>query len=230
MTSQYNRGMDNLNDILTNMQLEAEQARQLPDHPSLAATALYARKRLGGKPIRIGGSGQTVVKEEGLPLTALAIPSLLTRAKLSKMTRRLEERRLAMQQRKLTWSKRRSKGAFHWKRKAKNKKLQQRKAFEKSAGFCAIINTYGAKAIDPALWDKYVGEQFREYTPSNLSIKKIKRPPGFGQSAYYGNKEWPLTVYSYRVVHKTLGVVWDGEEQRKLDGVAVLRRQKKGQS
>ena len=166
-----------------------------------------------------------------IPLTREAIPSLLTRAKLSPQTREMEERRLAS----IEWERKvlaaralrqktqkRSRGRYHYKRKAQTKKARNRKTYEKAAGFGAILRSRGAKRIDQTLWDKYVGECFREYSPEYLTVKKIKRPPGFGQSAYYGNKQFPLTVYSYRVHHQTLGVVWDGEVQRKLDGEPVL--------
>lgn len=209
--------MDTFNINLTsliNQQVKPEEA----EHPSAAMRKLYGANKQAGS----GNVGS--VKE--VPLTAAAIPSLLTRAKLSRLTRRLEERRLAKLERKRQLRKKgqkRSRGQYHWRRKALTKKNYNRKRYEQDAGWGAIMSTRAAKRLDKELWDKYIGECFREYSPKYLIVKKIKRPPGFGQSAYYGNKEFPLTVYSFRVHHATLGVVWDGEEQRKIDGVDILR-------
>lgn len=186
-----------------------------------AMRKIYANKKEGGS-----GENKTIPLTAKTALLSEGIPSLLTRAKLSPETRVREERRLAALEKKrqrLLKGQKRSRGQFHWKRKELNKKKQNRKKYEQDAGFGAIITSYGAKRIDRDLWDRYIGECFREYSPKYLVVKKIKRPPGFGQQAYYGNKEFPLTVYSFRVVHTELGVVWDGEEQRKADGAEVLR-------
>lgn len=209
--------MDNLNSFLTNLITQAEQSRTAAERPILD----------GANKI------QTRTAAEDIPLTKETIPSLLTRAKLSPETRAMEERRLANIENvkkaeqaiaKRLKEQKRSRGQYHWKKKLANKKKQDRKKYEESAGFRAIVGQpYGCKRIDPELWDKYIGECFREYTPKYLQVKKIKRAPGYGPRAYYGNKEFPLTVYSFRVHHDTLGVVWDGEEQRKYDGVPILR-------
>lgn len=209
--------MENLDSFLTNLTTQAEQARTAAEKPIL------------------DGANKPIVKAQlgDVPLNKLTIPSLLTRAKLSPETRAMEERRLANIEnvRKLEEARakrlreqKRSRGVRHWKKKAATKRRADRKKYEESAGFRAIVGQpYGCKRIDPELWDKYIGECFREYTPKYLQVKKIKRAPGFGPRAYYGNKEFPMTVYSFRVVHDTLGVVWDGEEQRKHDGVEILR-------
>lgn len=212
--------MDNLNTFLTSLVQQGTESRTEAEHPSVAGQKLYGNK--------LRGSGN----KTAAPLTAVlanlnsdSIPSLLTRARLSPATRAAEERRLAKIQKKkdkLTSKPKRSKGARHWKRKEATKVRDNRKRFEKTSGFNAIINSYGAKAIDPLLWDKYIGECFREYTNKYLTVKKIKRAPGQGRDAYYGNKKFPMTVYSFRVHHATLGVVWDGEVQRQQDGVPVL--------
>lgn len=199
--------MSDFNQILTKLVEEAEASRREASHPALLQAKLYKGKR---------GSG---LKE--IPLVAAAIPSLLGRAKLSPETRRREEQRLkklAMRKKKGK-GERRSKGARHWKRKELTKKKANRRLFEASAGFGAILRSRGYKAIDPVLWDRYIGECFREYSPKYLEIKKIKRYPGKGDSAYYGTKDYPLTVYSYRVHHKLLGVVYDGKQQMIADGI-----------
>lgn len=207
--------MDNLESLLTNLINQAEQSRSAAEKPVLDG----ANKNQRG----------SVMAD--VPLTREAIPSLLTRARLSPQTRLLEERRLASIEnlKKAEYKKahqqdgqKRARGQYHWKRKAANRKKQLRKKYEASAGFSSILQARGAKRLDPVLWDKYIGECFREYTPKYLMVKRIKRPPGFGQHAYYGMKKWPLTVYSFRVVHEKLGVVWDGEEQRQKDGVPIL--------
>lgn len=207
--------MTNINDFLTSMVEQAEQSRQGAQHPTAAGRELLSNKKKNGS----GEKGE-------VPLTVMAIPSLLTRAKLSPLGRRLEERRLALIEKKRQQRKKgqkKSRGRNHWKRKEATRLRRNKKDYIRSAGLGAILTTRMAKRIDPALWDRYIGECFREYTPELLKVKAIKRAPGFGRNAYYGNKEFPMTVYSFRVVHQTLGVVWDGEHQRQLDGVEVLR-------
>lgn len=209
--------MDNLNEFLTSLVKQGTESRLEAEHPASAGQKLYGYKG--------NGSGD----KKGVPLTAACIPSLLTRARLSPATRKMEERRLAKIQRRkevLARGQKKAKGARHWKRKEATKVRANRKRFEQTSGFNAILNSgYGAKAIDPLLWDKYIGECFREYTNKYLTVKKIKRAPGYGRNDYYGNKKFPMTVYSFRVHHATLGVVWDGEVQRQQDGVAVLVRE-----
>lgn len=212
--------MDNLESLVTNLINQAEQSRSAAEKPVLD----------GANKLQSGSGNQQSYKD--IPLTdKTKIPSLLTRARLSPQTRLLEERRLASIEnlKKAEYKKahqqdgqKRARGQYHWKRKAANRKKQLRKKYEASAGFSSILQARGAKRLDPVLWDKYIGECFREYTPKYLTVKKIKRPPGFGQGAYYGMKKWPLTVYSFRVVHEKLGVVWDGEQQRIADGEPIL--------
>ena len=199
--------MSDFNLNLTSFIEAAEKARESAVHPSVAQAQLYKPKR---------GSGM-----KDVPLVSAAIPSLLSRAKLSPETRRREElrlKKLAMRKKKGKGEKR-SRGPYHWRRKALTKKKANRRLFEASAGFGAILRSRGYKAIDPVLWDRYIGECFREYSPKYLEIKKIKRYPGKGDSAYYGTKNYPLTVYSYRVHHKLLGVVYDGKQQMIADGI-----------
>lgn len=218
--------MDNLNSFLTNLVTAAEQQRAVAEKPVMdGANKTRAGSGNVGSSCDIPLAGKT--KEE----LAAAIPSLLTRAKLSTETRLLEERRLAsVEYKKKVLEKRarqqatqkRSRGRNHYKRKEATKKKERRKRYERTAGFNAILQVRGAKRLDPVLWDRYIGECFREYTPKYLTVKLRKRPPGFGQNAYYGSKKYPMTVYSFRVIHEKLGVVWDGEHQRQQDGVPVL--------
>jgi hypothetical protein len=205
--------MSDFNLNLTSLIEEAEKSREGAQHPAL----------LLAKPKR--GSGM-----KDVPLVSAAIPSLLSRAKLSSETRRREElrlKKLAMRKKKGK-GERRSKGRQHWRRKALTKKKANRRLFEASAGFGAILRSRGYKEINPVLWDKYIGECFREYSPKYLEIKKIKRYPGKGDSAYYGTKDYPLTVYSYRVHHKLLGVVYDGKQQMIADGLLEAKEKPAG--
>lgn len=197
--------MTDINQFLTTLISDAEKVRQEAEHPVLKR--VYANKSQRGSALA------------DVPLTREAIPSLLTRAKLSPATRRMEEERLKRNNRKYLGKKATGaqKGPRHWKRKAATKKKANRRQFEAKAGLGAILRSRGYKKIDQALWDRYIGECFREYSPEYLTIKKIKRYPGKGINAYYGTKDYPLTVYSYRVLHSLLGVVYDGNEQLKID-------------
>ncbi len=209
----FNKTITDVNESLSHLVEEHEKARAAAERPGLKR--VYANKEAEGSALA------------DVPLTREAIPSLLTRAKLSPATRLMEERRLKSLKKKYLGKKARGKqvGRRHYKKKLANKKKRLRKIYERHAGFGAMLRSRGYKQIDPAMWDRYIGECFREYSPEYLEIKRIKRFPKKGDSAYYGTKMYPLTVYSYRVFHKLLGVVYDGNQQLAADMAAGLVRE-----
>lgn len=171
---------------------------------------------------------------EDLPLIPALIPSLLTRAKLSEETRLLEEQRLAKLARKKRTLrnskkvKKPSKGRYHWKRKEANRKKALRKRYEQYAGYWAFKDMATRRGWRKATWEQWerlIVPLFREYSPEYLSWKITKRVPktiAGVRGKWYGSKEYPHTVYSIKVVHSLLGVVYDGHEQREKDKAAGL--------
>ena len=108
--------MTDINLYLTNIIEEQEKLYANADYKA-AGRAAEAPESLGDV---------QVAEEDGNSLNPLTIPSLLTRAKLSPMTRRMEEKRLqAIQKKKERLASKeagnRSKGRRHWKRKEKTK-------------------------------------------------------------------------------------------------------------
>ena len=172
---------------------------------------------------RASASQSAQVDPQRVTVNPLLIPSLLTRARLSEATRRAEERRLAAMERKrlaLRCRKKRDGRKVQWQRKQYNKRQKNKKQFIRDAGLGAILNTRCCKRIDQALWKKYISPLFEEYSPEYLSIKLYKRVPvgvagRYGR--YYGTKEFPHTVYTLKVVHSLLGVVYEGKEQYERD-------------
>ena len=166
---------------------------------------------------------ESKVDPSSVTVNPLLIPSLLTRARLSNQTRRLEERMLALLERKrlaLRKKKKRNKSKSPWTAKQATKRRHARKVFVKNGGFGAILRAYGAKRIDKELWDKYVLPLYQEYSADYLTIKLYKRVPvGIAGRAecYYGTREFPYTVYTLDVKHKLLGTLYCGKEQALLD-------------
>ena len=201
--------MDNLHDILTNAELyDAEWLRQ----EQLCEAALEAESR---------------VDPSSVSCNPLLIPSLLTRARLSQATRVSEERRLASLERKrlaLRDKKPRDGRYTQWTQKQAKKRGRNKRQFNKTAGFGAILRARGYKLIDPALWAKYVTPIYEEYSSEYLTVVMYKHIPrersradGHEKRCYYGTKEYPYTVYTLRVEHSLLGTLYEGRDQQELD-------------
>lgn len=163
---------------------------------------------------------------QDVPMHPMTIPSLLTRAKLSEATRRAEERRLArLEKRRLAtrrkkWRKNRR---TYWQKQI-SKKKERRRDYERRAGLGAILRARGCKKIDQDEWARLIAPLFEEYSPEYLTIKlykdvprAISRADGYESRQYYGTRNYPHTVYTLKVVHSLLGVVYEGKEQEEID-------------
>lgn len=167
------------------------------------------------------------VDPQEVTVNPLLIPSLLTRARLSEATRRAEEKRLASLERKrnsLRNRKPRNKNYRPYTEKQATRRRNNRKKFNKYAGFGAILKARGYKQLDKEMWDKYITPLYQEYSPQYLSIKLYKHVPmaksrrdGYDKRCYYGTKEYPFTVYTLDVIHSLLGVVYSGKEKYEQD-------------
>jgi hypothetical protein len=173
------------------------------------------------------------IPPEKVTVNPLLIPSLLTRARLCAATRLAEERRLALRERRvkaLRNRKPRDKRTRPWTAKQATKRKFNKKEFQKSGGFGAILRARGYKKIDKELWDRYIKPLYDEYSVEYLEIKLYKRVPvAISEKAgiepakrahcYFGTKEFPYTVYTLDVNHKLLGTLYSGYEQAIQDGV-----------
>lgn len=140
------------------------------------------------------------------------IPSLLVDARLSTETYRrevervgkIERKRRALRERKVYTRKR---GHVHPKKKqASRRRLMARRWRDNPLG--VVLYGYGKKAIDKSLWAKYIEPLWDRYNPEDLEIVWERGA---------GCKHSPKTVYNMNVVHKTEGVVYDGNGQELYD-------------
>lgn len=122
--------------------------------------------------------------------------------------RRREEKELAAKERKrLSLRNRkpytRRRGTVHPKRKLATAKRRYKRQWEKKPYDC-LVNGWGVYRIDKALWAKYIAPLWETYDAENLSIRKY---PG------YGTKAKPHTIYTIDVIHRTRGVLYNGNDQ-----------------
>lgn len=122
---------------------------------------------------------------------------------------RRTERELARQARLKKKRKKytRKKGTVHPKKKqaTRRRRLESRWADDP---FWCVVYGWGAHSFDRKLWDKHIAPLWKIYNPRDLSVKKYRG---------YGTKAKPYTVYTINVVHSTLGVVYNGQDQELYD-------------
>lgn len=136
-------------------------------------------------------------KPEDVFVTARLTP--LTRKVMERWYAKNEKKRLGKLNRKRT----KYRGRYHHARKA----LVQKRAKERrwsSNPFGCLINSKGRWALDKALWDRHIAPLWEQHSPKDLKVKK-KRGAGTALE--------PHTVYNLQVVHRTLGVLYDGNSQ-----------------
>lgn len=152
----------------------------------------------------ISGIKKPVTRPVG-DVRSATLPSLLLDARLSKETLqkeiervdRMERKRKALRERKKYTRKR---GTVHPKKKeASRRRLMDRRWATNPLG--CLLHSYGKKDIDKDLWYEHIAPLWEKYNPRDLEIKKYRG---------WGTKQRPLTVFGMDVVHKTEGVVYDG--------------------
>lgn len=188
----------NMTEILTNDELDSigtllVQKQVRLDDPTL-------------KPIR---DSETPV--EG---TSLLVLEQQGRVRLSKETRKLEIQRMARAAQKrnsLRYRKRytRRRGTVHPQRKAATQRRNRKKAWERNPLACVLaMNDFKCKRIDQDSWARLVNPLWTRYDPKDLTVV-------FPRKA--GTRADPWTVYNMTVIHKELGVVYNGPDQLLYD-------------
>jgi hypothetical protein len=128
-------------------------------------------------------------------------------AKLTPLTRKVMERWYAKNEKKRLGKANRKRtkyrGRYHHARKAMVERLRKEQRWATNPFGC-LINTRGRWALDRKKWDSYIAPLWEKYDPKDLKIKKAPRA---------GTAEEPYTVYNLQVVHRTLGVLYDGNSQ-----------------
>lgn len=146
-----------------------------------------------------------------IPLVSVAIPSLLTRARLSPATRAREEARLAAKERAQLALKSRkpttARGNKHWKRKLQTKKRDQADAWAHRP-FSCILARRGWKNIDQQEFKEKIEPLWDLYDPQDLILKWH----------YRAGREYPVTMKDIAVVQKSTGkLLFRGSEQLAID-------------
>lgn len=177
--------MSDINDNLTEEDLVWLRSVQIPTEVDIPSDGLYDEMR-------------------AIPLVSVAIPSLLTRARLSPATRAREERRLAAKERaQLATATRKpttARGNKHWKRKLQTKKRDQADAWAHRP-FSCILARRGWKNIDKAQFKEYIEPLWDLYDPHKLVVKWHWR----------AGREHPVEMKHITVRHKdTKELLFDG--------------------
>lgn len=145
---------------------------------------------------------------------SLLVLEMEGRVKLSEETRKLEVERLAKTARKrIALRKRkpytRKRGTVHPKKKQATERRRRAKLWAVNPLVCILNrNRYKCKRIDQDSWSRLVLPLWTRYDPSDLSVE-------FPRTA--GTRADPWTVYNMNVIHKELGVVYNGQDQLLYD-------------
>lgn len=142
----------------------------------------------------------------------------LLHAKLSTLTRRLEERRLAKLAKKKhslrcrasvkAWSYARRRN--HWAKLQATKRRARARMWEKHPVNC-IEHSWGVWKIDKQLWERHMKPLWGMYKPGDLTWEKAKK------IETKGTKDKPHTIYSLVIKHRKLGIVFNGRDQELYD-------------
>lgn len=164
------------------------------------------------KGIRLEEAASVPLKQAEEPLGSVSALVLEQQGRvvLSDETRRMEELRLAkLAQKKNSLRHRkqytRKPGRVHPKKKQATAARKRRKQWAEQPLTCVLYrNRYKCKRIEQESWSRLINPLWVKYDPSKLDVV-------FPSSA--GTRADPWTVYNMKVVHKELGVVYDGEAQ-----------------
>lgn len=146
------------------------------------------------------------------------------RVRLSSDTRKREVERLAKLARKrnsLRYRKKytRRRGTVHPNRKLATLRRNRKKAWATNPLVCVLnMNDFKCKRIDRDSWARLMNPLWTRYDPQDLSVVFPKKS---------GTRADPWTVYNMQVLHKELGVVYNGPDQLLYDlsgGISVNGR------
>ena len=138
--------------------------------------------------------------------------------KLSAATRAAEVRRQQREERKKLGKKNRKPYRIgKGKRHHNTKKATQTRKFRrkwKEQPFSCYITGYGCYNVTKETWDEYVGQYWEKYNSDDLKLTRIKKAP---DGTWYGTRQKPYDIYSFNLVHKRDGVVYNGQDMMLYD-------------
>lgn len=172
---------------------------------------LLVSKGIRLEQVEIGPLDRTNQPIDGKDLFILELEG---RIKLSRETKRLEVARLnkiAQKKRALRNRKRytRKPGTVHPKKKEATERRRRARQWRDNPFVCVLhMNDFKCKRLDQDSWKRLVDPLWTRYDPKDLSIVFPRRS---------GTRADPWTVYNMTVIHKDLGVVYDGRSQELFD-------------
>lgn len=171
---------------------------------------------LVSKGIRVEEDSAGALKRSGEPIEgkSLLILEAEGRVKLSEETRKLEVERLARAARKRNSLRKRKpytrkRGTVHPKKKQATERRRRAKIWVTNPLLCILNrNRYKCKRIDQDSWHRIVDPLWTRFDPKDLTVVFPKRA---------GTRADPWTVYNMNIMHKELGVVYNGQDQLLFD-------------
>lgn len=143
------------------------------------------------RPVQEAGESFLVLEERGLCRL-----SEETRAREIERLDKLNRKKRALRNRKPYTRKR---GTVHPKRKAATRRRRLEKRWAENPVSC-LIQRPGSWTLDRELWKEHVAPLWELYAPSDLSVRAVGK----------GTRAEPYTVFSLRIMHRKLGLVFDG--------------------
>lgn len=168
------------------------------------------------------------IKQEGLeapskPLVGAGGIDLLTAeqfgmVKLSGATRKAEERRLLREHNKKLGRRNRKpyklgRGKVHHKTMLATKN-KNRLAKWRDTPFSCYITGYGCYNVSKDVWDRYIMPYWEMYDPKDIKLVRIKKAP---DGTWYGTRQKPYDIYSFNLVHKKDGIIYNGQDRMLYD-------------
>lgn len=171
---------------------------------------------LVSKGIQIEDSSVGALKRVAEPIEgkSLLVLEMEGRVKLSSQTRKMEIEALARAARKrrsLRYRKpyTRKRGTVHPKKKQATERRRRERQWREHPLLCVLHrNRYKCKRIDQDSWHRIVDPLWTRFDPKDLTVVFPRRA---------GTRADPWTVYNMNIIHKELGVVYNGQDQLLFD-------------
>lgn len=183
----------------------------LTDEELQELNTLLVSKGIRTDEIELGGLNRAVMPVDGKSLLVLEMEG---RVRLSSATRKIEVERLAKAARKRNALRKRKpytrkRGTVHPKKKEATERRRRAKQWKTNPLVCVLNrNRYKCKRIDQDSWNRLVIPLWTRFDPKDLTVVFPHRA---------GTRADPWTVYNMNVVHKELGVVYNGQDQLLYD-------------
>lgn len=148
----------------------------------------------------------------------LDIERIPKKVELINMTKpeRMAYQRLLRKQWKLRHRKKytRKAGHVHPKKKEATKRRKTERLWRENPFGCLLSNKYSCKRLSRERWNELIMPYWSLYDPADLRIKRLKKDV---KGELYGTRKNPITIYSLQLIHKKLGMLYNGQDQELYD-------------